>query len=81
MEGNYSVKRKNAEGKYETLGNIKKNRWGNYSLSIKVTPQFKDMIANVNSGNWLNLSIFEDDRNKAKPEGKPTYDNGSEVPF
>ena len=43
---------------WKTLGNVKTNQWGNLSLGLHCTEQLKQLINEVESGKWLNLSLF-----------------------
>lgn len=69
MEGNFKVSRKNAEGKFWQYGNLKKNKFGNYSLGMRATADFKKLVADTTEGEWINFNLFKDEGKKS--EGKP----------
>jgi hypothetical protein len=50
--------------KWWTYGNIKKNKFDNYSLSFRITNELKDLIASKEQDGWINFSLFEDDSPK-----------------
>ena len=74
--------------KWWTFGKFAKNKWGNFGASFKVTQEFKDLVSNCEIGTYLNLSAFEDDRDKrykhdAQPKKQEYIDPGldSDIPF
>jgi hypothetical protein len=87
MVMNFKISAKLAStGKFWQFGSIKTNQWGNLQLSMKNTQQLKDFVNN--GGEWLNFSLFEEDKqtphNQAKqngyqPQAKP--DLGDEISF
>jgi hypothetical protein len=70
MEGNFTVKKKNAAGQFWSHGNVKKNQYGNYSLGLKVTAELRKVVEETADGGWINFSLFPDDGER-KP--KPSY--------
>lgn len=74
MEYKLSAKR---NGKFWNYGSFKKNKWGNYQASFKVTPEFLE-LANASQGQWLNFSAFED---KPKQEIDRTGDDGDPLNY
>lgn len=72
----YKVSKK-INDKWQTVGNIGPNKWGNLQLSIKNTPEFKAMVNS--DAQWLNFSLFEDEQKETKPPA-PFIDDG-EIPF
>lgn len=93
----YKLSKKPTDGqKWFTWGSFRKNKWGNYQASFKVTPEFKKLINEVADGEYINFSAFEDKKdidahNQAKGNGyAPDYEAVSsgaveglddEVPF
>jgi hypothetical protein len=59
MANEYKVSKK-INDKWVTLGNVKTNQWGNLSLGLHCTQQFKEIVASTEDGKWLNLSLFEE---------------------
>ncbi len=49
------------DDKWVTVGEYKKNQWGNYQLSIRKTA-FKEMFRG--DGEYINLSVFTDEPKK-----------------
>lgn len=49
---------KKVNDKWHIFGNVKENKYGHLQASFKITPEFKRLIEE--SGEWLNLSVFED---------------------
>jgi len=86
MEDKYSVKKKNAQGKFWSFGNVKKNQYGNYQLGLKVTTELRALVESSKEGEWLNFSLFKDEDERKEPaavaEGSaaPASD-GQEIPF
>lgn len=84
----YNVSTK-IDGKWRTLGRIKKNQYDNYQLSFKKTDEFMKFING--SGEWLNFSLFEPkEKDATKPVQKQEVDKAydkakdifsDEVPF
>lgn len=56
-------------GKFWNYGKIAKNQWDNLQLSIKVTPELKEL---VNSSEWLNFSLFDDEEKPKEEAPKPS---------
>lgn len=77
---NYKVCKKNAQGKFWGYGSIKLNKWGNPALSFKVTPELKEIFNSTLDGQWVNFSLFEDDK-KEQPQAAANVDLQDEVPF
>ena len=86
----FKLSKKNGGEKWWTWGNFRKNKWGNYQASFKVTPEFKKLINDVPDGEYINFSAFEDKKevdshNEAKGNAyqpQQSYaDMDSEVPF
>lgn len=71
MDNSYAVKTKH-EGKFLTVGNVKKNKFGNYALGLKMGPVLRNLLANAKDGDWVNLSLFEDDGEK-KQSSAPAH--------
>ena len=59
MDKDYLVKKKREDGKYFTYGSVKKNKFNNYQLGLKVTPELRELLAGVDDGSWINLNLFE----------------------
>jgi hypothetical protein len=81
----YSVKKKNASGKFWSYGNVKRNQYGNLSLGFKVTPELKAIFNDAEDGQWVNFSLFEEEKKPtahdiAKQDGyAPSLDD--DLPF
>ncbi len=60
----YKVSKKIDE-KWKSFGSVKPNKWGNMSLGLHCTAEFKKIIADTPDGEWLNLACFEE-----KPDDK-----------
>lgn len=79
MEKDYKISAKR-NNKWWNYGKIYKNKFGNMELSIRVTPELKEL---VNSKEWLNFSLFEDN-NISKTSNNPSIDMSSkndDIPF
>lgn len=86
---NFKVSAKLAStSKWWQFGSIKKNQYGNLSLSFKNTQQLKDFVNN--GGEWLNFALFEEEQkqtphNQAKADGyqyTPALpDDSQDLPF
>jgi hypothetical protein len=74
MNDAYKICKKDKEGKWKTFGSVKKNQFGNYSLGIKNTQEFKDLVGS--SAEWLNFSLFVE---KEKPDYKPAVNQSGQV--
>lgn len=83
---NLTTKRKDT-GKWWSYGNMKASDRGGYSLGIRKTPEFMDLVNSVDEGGWINLSAFEE---KEKPTGhqqakqdgyQKQVDLNDEIPF
>lgn len=82
----YSVKKKNANGKFWSYGNVKRNQFGNLSLGFKVTPELKAIFNDTADGQWVNFSLFEEERkptahDTAKQNGYAPDSLNDEVPW
>jgi hypothetical protein len=55
------------DGKYVTFGNIQHHEKGP-RLGLRMTAQFKKMVAEAELDSWLNYLIFNDDRGEASGE-------------
>lgn len=73
---NYLVKTKINE-KWFTLGRVEINKFGKPQLSLRNTPELKELVNN--GKDWLNLSLFEktdDNAPKApRPAAQPVDDD------
>ncbi|WP_020469686.1 hypothetical protein [Zavarzinella formosa] len=81
MEEEYLLKVKDANGKWQTYGNCKKNQYGNFRVSMKNTQALKDL---VNQGpEWLNFSLFSPRTDDSRPveQQRQSVDLSDEVPF
>jgi hypothetical protein len=89
MTKNLSMK--NKFGKWWTYGKLATNQYGNEQISFKLE-NLKKLVddAETMGKAWVNLSLFEDDREK--PEAKPAsgavasqvntnYDELDDIPF
>lgn len=79
---------KKINGKWLTLGEIKKNQWGNLQLSMRKSPELQTLFDSDEK--WLNFSVFEDDgkgkkavdEHKAKAGGhQQSIELNDEIPF
>lgn len=61
-------------GKFQTVGSFKKNKWDNMSLGLRITPEVAKLILETETGKWVNFSAFPDDGEK-----KPEVDSG--IPY
>jgi len=90
---NYNLKRKNSAGTSWTYGSFKKNQYGNFQASFKVSA-LKELIelAEKEGKEWVNLSAYEnkgtggkvDSHSQAKANGftpEPSFDLSDEIPF
>lgn len=79
---NYTVKTKH-EGKFLTIGNVRKNQFGNYQVGLKMGPVLRSLIANAKDGDWVNLSMFVDDGEKKDVKAAAAGDSGETpgIPF
>jgi phage anti-repressor protein len=76
----YAMKKKNESGKWWTWGSIKVNKFGSFQASFKNTPEFRKMIEE--SGDWINLSVFENQRDEVKKEApKQAPALSDDIPF
>lgn len=78
----FKLSKKNKEGKWYTYGYISTNQWGNNQASFKLT-SLKGLVALAESEGkeWVNLSLFENDKRPiAKKEPEQQFLN-DEVPF
>lgn len=72
---NYKISAKRADnGKWWSYGNIKENQWGNLSLGIRITPEFLALLEGKEEGQWINFSLFDDDKNKDNPHNQQKAD-------
>ena len=80
----FKLSRKNEGQKWWTWGSFRKNQWGNYQASFKVTPEFKKLINSIEDGEYINFSAFDEDKKDA-PKPKPINDGleglNDEIPF
>ena len=76
---NLSAKREN--GKWWSYGRLEINKYGNWSIGMKVTDELIDML-NSKRGGYFNLSVFEDKprthHDVAKQDG---YQPDQGIPF
>jgi len=59
-----NISRKNAEGKFRTIGSLKLNKFNNVGAGFKVTPELKafaNEIIAAKEGDWINASAFVND--------------------
>jgi len=76
---NYKVSLK-INGKWQTVGTVKENKFGNMSLGMMKKPE---VLEHLQGDGWANFALFEDDgerKPKAESEAKPIDDN-STIPF
>ncbi len=73
MQDKYKVSQKAADGKWRQFGNVSKNKYGNFSLGMKVTPELRKLLADAKEGGWLNFALFED-AGERKPAARPEQD-------
>lgn len=52
-------------GKYVTVGNVKKNQWGNMSCGLKNTPELIELLSSKATGQWVNLAAFPIEQKEA----------------
>lgn len=78
---NFKLSKKRQDtGKYWTYGSFKKNQWGNYQASFKVTPELLKLFKE-HEDSYINFSAFEDEKKEESPK-QPVYDDLSDdVPF
>lgn len=93
MDQNYNVSKKLSNGKWWTFGKIKKNKFNNLDLGMRVTTELRELLASTPDGAYLNFSLFADDRDsqpkREQPQSKPAesqsdepaWNEGGEVPF
>lgn len=73
-------------GKWWTYGNIKKNQWGNWSMSMKVTPELMALLEEK-KGQYVNFSLFEDGKKEVTEEAQQDINklqkavDSDEIPF
>jgi len=82
----FKLSKKNGGDKWWTWGSFRKNKWGNYQASFKVTPEFKKLIVDTPDGEYINFSAFEykkeiDSHNEAKGNGYAPQDDDQSIPF
>ena len=73
--------RKNAQGKWWTYGQIKKNQWDNLQASFKIVNLEEAIaLAKAEGKEYLNLSAFENKPNQApKPVQQEPEFNASDL--
>lgn len=79
---NYKVAIK-VNGKWMTVGSVKKNKWGNLSLGLMKKSEVR---AALDGDGWANFALFEDKGKDApKEQEKPGDDapdlDGDSIPF
>lgn len=76
----YAIKTK-INGQYFTLGNLKKNQWGNWAIGLKNSPELQNAILGVETGKWLNLNVFEErPRDTSAARSAPQRQEAPQVP-
>lgn len=68
---NYKLSKRNPnkENKFWTYGNFKKNKWGNYQASFKVSA-LQELIDQAD-GEWVNLSAFAEEEPAQQKQNDP----------
>lgn len=75
----YELKaRRGQGGKWWSFAKLKVNKFGNWSVSAKMTPEFRELLASVPNGEYLNLSVFSEYK---KPEPKTDTSFNDEIPW
>lgn len=73
---------KKIDGKWKTFGQIKKNNYGNYQLSFKVTDE---LLKEFQIGGWANFALFDKEEAPARVETPPLVPTqhglDDEIPF
>lgn len=69
------------DGKFQTVGNFKKNKWDNMSLGLRITPELAKLILETETGKWVNLSAFPDDGERKPANEKAAPELNDEIPF
>ena len=81
----YLIKKKDDAGKWKTHGVLGPNNWDNLSLSLRVSPELRSLISSAKEGEWVHLSVFEDNREdsrKEQPQEPVAVDLGDDsIPF
>lgn len=55
-------------GKWQNVGSFKKNKWDNYQVSFRMTPELGKLLLETATGGWVNIPAFADDgERKPKP--------------
>lgn len=68
---------KKIDGKWKTIITIRNDpKYGNLRASAKITPEFRKLIEE--SGDWLNLSVFEHQPKEASNDSQETEEP---IPF
>ena len=68
----YKVSAKRLDtGKWWTFGSLAKNKWNNWSIGMKMTPELRALLASKQDGDWINFSLFEDESNPAQQNQAP----------
>lgn len=70
MKYKICIKRKDT-GKFWSIGNVKKNQWGNPGVGIKMCQEFRDHCKGVQDGEWINLAMFEDKDDRPATNQQP----------
>ena len=75
---NYKVSIK-IDGKWNTVGTVKENKWGNMTLGLMKKPE---VLAALQGDGWANFSLFEDDgARREKPAEAVASRVDDEIPF
>ncbi len=81
---NHKVSKK-IDGKWKSFGNVKENQYGNLSLGLRCTADFKKLVADMEEGKWLNFALFEEDEKQAEQSmqgsSRPSPVLNDEIPF
>jgi len=56
---NFKVSKKINE-KWQSFGNVKKNKFDNLQLGLHCTADLKKIIADTEDGGWINFALFDE---------------------
>ncbi len=65
----YKVSKK-VDDKWLSFGNVRNNKFDKLQLGLRATALLKKMIADLPEGEWINFSLF--------PEDKPAENRGND---
>ena len=74
---NYKVSMK-INGKWHTVGSVKKNKYGNMSLGLMKKPEVQEALK---GDGWANFALFEDDGERKPKQQAPDKEEDSTIPF